>query len=302
MDNWDDFRFLLALHRSQTMGAAAQDLGTNITTVSRRIERLNESIGAPTFKKTGNGWQLTETGQLFLPLAERLEAALETDRNNRRSRDGISATLTLAAPPMVFTGILIPQMHNILSQHPDLSLNLINRVNVQGLGDADIMIRYERPVQGRLITRRLGEVTYRAYRSTACPNPVDGWVSLGKKYDLAPQARFGQRRFGTQPRVTAELYEQKFAIMRSTGMQAILPDWIADVQPDIVPIDEDDESLRLDVWVAYHDTRRQDVAIAATVEWLVQCFRRSGLNRADIESASGDQPDDTSGPESEISA
>lgn len=281
MDNWDDFRFLLALHRSQTMSAAAQDLGTNITTVSRRIERLNESIGAPTFKKTGNGWQLTETGQQFVPLAERLEAALETDRNNRLSKDGISAALTVAAPPMVFTGILIPQLHSIMARHPGLSLNLINRVNVQGLGDADIMIRYERPIQGRLITRRLGEVTYRAYRSTTCPDPVEGWVSLGKKYDMVPQARFGQRVFGVQARISAELYEQKFSIMRATGMPAILPDWIAGSQPDIVAIDEDDEPLRLDVWVAYHDTRRQDVAIAATVDWLVQCFRKSPIDRGE---------------------
>jgi DNA-binding transcriptional LysR family regulator len=277
LDNWDDFRFLLALYRDQTMSAAAQSLGTNITTVSRRIERLNESLGAPTFKKAGNGWQLTETGRRFIPLAERLEAALETDRNNRSSRDGVTADLTLAAPPMVFTGILIPHMQQLMRAHPGLSLNLINRINAQGLGEADIMIRYERPEQGRLITRRLGEINYRPYRSTLCAEPVEGWISIGRKYQNTPQGEYGRQVFGTESRISAELYEHIFRLMHQTGLYAIIPDWLAAAEPGLEPVLEDVEPMTLDVWVAYHDTRRQDVAIGVTVDWLVQSFRRSEL-------------------------
>ena len=55
MNNWDDLRFLVALSKTGTMTAAAKSLGTNTATVSRRIERLSETLGMPAFIKTGEG-------------------------------------------------------------------------------------------------------------------------------------------------------------------------------------------------------------------------------------------------------
>ena len=49
MQNWDDLKFCLALERYQTMTAAARAVGTNTTTVSRRIDRLTEAAGEPIF-------------------------------------------------------------------------------------------------------------------------------------------------------------------------------------------------------------------------------------------------------------
>ncbi len=40
MQNWDDLKFCLALHRSGTMTDAARILDTNVATVSRRIARM----------------------------------------------------------------------------------------------------------------------------------------------------------------------------------------------------------------------------------------------------------------------
>ncbi|MEY8881037.1 LysR family transcriptional regulator [Donghicola sp. XS_ASV15] len=39
MENWNDLRICLALHRYGTMSAAASVIGANVATVSRRIHK-----------------------------------------------------------------------------------------------------------------------------------------------------------------------------------------------------------------------------------------------------------------------
>ena len=67
MNNWDDLRFLVALSKTGTMTAAAKSLGTNTATVSRRIERLSETLGMPAFIKTG---ERTPLSYLAKPMAD----------------------------------------------------------------------------------------------------------------------------------------------------------------------------------------------------------------------------------------
>lgn len=44
MTNWDDLKSLMQLAQSETMTNAAFALKTNVSTVSRRLERLNRSL------------------------------------------------------------------------------------------------------------------------------------------------------------------------------------------------------------------------------------------------------------------
>jgi predicted ArsR family transcriptional regulator len=45
-ENWDDYRYFLAVARSGTLSAAAERLGTEHTTVARHIHSLEEGLKA----------------------------------------------------------------------------------------------------------------------------------------------------------------------------------------------------------------------------------------------------------------
>lgn len=45
MNQWDDFRYFLALQRNMTLKASARELKVDQATVGRRIQTLEDSLG-----------------------------------------------------------------------------------------------------------------------------------------------------------------------------------------------------------------------------------------------------------------
>ena len=58
----DDLLVLLAVGRSGRYNTAAEELGLNHTTISRRIAALEQSIGGRVLARVGGGWELTDLG------------------------------------------------------------------------------------------------------------------------------------------------------------------------------------------------------------------------------------------------
>ena len=58
----DDLLVLLAVGRSGRYVTAADELGLNHTTISRRIANLERAIGGRLLARVAGGWELTELG------------------------------------------------------------------------------------------------------------------------------------------------------------------------------------------------------------------------------------------------
>src|ERR1700752_4464117 len=88
----DDLLVLLAVGRSGRYNTAAEELGLNHTTLSRRIAALESSIGGPGLAGVGGGWELTELGREALSAAEVVESAvrsLTVDPGGMRTLEGV---------------------------------------------------------------------------------------------------------------------------------------------------------------------------------------------------------------------
>src|SRR6476620_12300635 len=66
----DDLLVLLAVGRSGRYNSAAEQLGLNHTTISRRIGALEQTIGGRVLARVGSGWELTDLGRQALSAAE----------------------------------------------------------------------------------------------------------------------------------------------------------------------------------------------------------------------------------------
>lgn len=279
MENWDNIRFILALHRHRTMSAAAMALNTNVATVSRRIERASQHFGAPLFLKDANGWTATDAALPLLRVAEEFDARLSVERHARLAAvsRGIEARLQIAAPPFFNTVVLLPHFHKLLTEHPGLVLDFRNRVDATGLGEADVMLRINRPESGRVVARRLATLTMRGYRSTGSDMQMPGWIAVEARTGNTSLNSFGEQLFGCAPSVSVSLFEQKLTVMRTTGLAAVLADEVASQLPDMVPIDPDAPTLPVEIWMVYHASRRDDPAVRVVTDWIVACFRGGRL-------------------------
>jgi DNA-binding transcriptional LysR family regulator len=73
VETWDDFRFVLAVSRAGTLTSAAERLGCDQTTVTRRLKALEERLEMTLFDRLRGGIELTSVGEAFARTAELLE-------------------------------------------------------------------------------------------------------------------------------------------------------------------------------------------------------------------------------------
>ena len=69
MRNWDDARVFVALALHATSRGAADALGLNQSTVSRRLAQLEQEVGTQLFDRRPSGLQLNDAGAALLPTA-----------------------------------------------------------------------------------------------------------------------------------------------------------------------------------------------------------------------------------------
>ena len=277
MVHWDDFRFILALHRHGTMTAAAAAMKTNVATVSRRIERAGEALGTPVFQKEGGAWKITPTGEKFMKIAEDFEAEVLKEENNTVSKDPIGKTsIVIQSPPVILSSILLPDIQSLMDEMPGLQLTFLSKLGSEGLGEADILLRWGRPEHGRLVARKVGDMTFRAYGRRG--SEYCGWVTFGKELDNTPPAEMGRAIFREDPRVRTGHIDHKVEVMKRNGLAGIIPEVLGDSIPELERLPGHlDQKMSMEFWYGYHASRREDATLRRVVNWIDKAFQTSEL-------------------------
>lgn len=178
----DDLLVLLAVGRSGRFTAAADDLGVNHTTVSRRIASLEKALGGRVLVKTSGGWELTTLGRRALDAAETVDSVVRTlvdpDGSPLHGVVRISATdgfsAYLAAPAAV----------GVQRRHPDVSVELVTatrRASQQRSG-MDVEIVVGTPAVHRAEALHLGDYRLGLY---ATPEYLEHSGEVRSRADLA---------------------------------------------------------------------------------------------------------------------
>jgi DNA-binding transcriptional LysR family regulator len=123
MQDLNDVRAFLEVSRSGSFGQAARVLGLSKSMVSRRIVRLERSLGAQLLNRTTRGVVVTEAGATFAAHAQRALAELETAQEALRP-DGSDLTgqLRIAAPLSFGTTHVAPVLAELALRHPQLRI------------------------------------------------------------------------------------------------------------------------------------------------------------------------------------
>ena len=168
--NWDDVRIFLAVARAGQILGAAKRLELNHATVSRRVAALEESLNARLFRRMTTGSELTEAGEHFLGVAERMESDMIAARAEI-SGEGteVSGTVRIGAPDGFGVAYLAPRLGMLTEKYPDLAVQLVPVPRSFSLSrrEADIAITVERPTEGRLVAAKLVDYTLGLFASKA---------------------------------------------------------------------------------------------------------------------------------------
>ena len=168
--NWDDLRYFLELARSRRLARAGRKLGVDHTTVGRRIELLERSLGCRLFETGSDGYTLTEAGHQLLAHAESIENSVDLMQSEARGQGvRVSGTVRIGTPEGFGAVFLVPRLPKLFDLHPELHVELLTLPRFPSLAarEADILVTLDPPETGRYIASRLTDFTYGLFASRA---------------------------------------------------------------------------------------------------------------------------------------
>ncbi|SNT75190.1 LysR family transcriptional regulator [Paracoccus seriniphilus] len=158
IESWDDIRVALAVARQGTVSGAAHVLGVHHATVIRRIDALEQHLGARLFQRHPRGYTLTDAGRTLL------QTATEVDEHFGQMASRISGAGDRIEGELVVTSLpelaplVMPRLMPLLLQHAGLRLRYMtdSRLFRLDAGEAQLAIRAgARPTQPDYVVREM---------------------------------------------------------------------------------------------------------------------------------------------------
>lgn len=263
--DWTDVHYFLEVARAGTISAAGARLGVEHSTVSRKIDRLEENLGAVLFDRRRNGYSLTDAGHALIPYAESMEAALLGAVDENTSKSGqVHGTVRVGTPEAFGILVLAPRLIELSAQQPGIAVELMAQPQFPNLvtREVEILVTLEPPQVGRYKVARLAEIDYflygsRKYLDTHAPVKSisdlgnhtfvdyihDGSVS--ERYRVLEEAfTHPNRRF-----TTTSVLAQREAAACGLGLVLLTP-YVAMSEPSLMCLFPDRPLIKRTIWLA----------------------------------------------------
>ncbi|QAX32245.1 LysR family transcriptional regulator (plasmid) [Leisingera sp. NJS204] len=289
--NWDLFRFFLAVARAGSIAGAAGQLAESPATVGRKLRELETALSATLFDRSISGVQLTSCGSRILARAEQIEHQAQLISEAVCGSDGrLAGTVTVAAPSGLGQTLLAPQLRELHNLHPELRVKLLlstGKVNLLNR-EADIAVRIGTPSQERLVGRKLGAVGFGIYASDLYLDALgdfetaadlEGHNVIAASGDLAQTVQnqeFAAVSTGCNVALTTDsIFAQMEAVKSGLGI-APFPKYLGRSHPDLVELLPGQLQTTADLWLLMHpDT--SGLARIQTVQDFVTRICRTAL-------------------------
>ncbi len=280
---WDDYRFVLAVHRAGTVSAASRRLGVDHATVIRRIDRLERRLGEKLFHRRASGYTATQAGLALVATADAVESAIiHGEAAVGRAASGLVGTVRIGAPDGFGSSFLAPRLTALVERHPDLDIELVATARLFSLSkrEADIAIGLSLPPEGRIVGRKLTDYGLKLYAAPAylAAHPpirerrdLQGHRFIGYIDDLLYSSELDylhQVAPGASARLrSANLTAQLQATVAGLGI-AVLPCFMAAGRGDLACVLPDEVSLIRGFWLMMHADSRDLARIRAVADYI----------------------------------
>lgn len=166
MNNWDDIRFFLSLARNGSLSKASRALGVNHSTVSRRIQSLQDLYNVTLFNKKTDGFVLTQVGKEILEYAENLEREnYRIQRQLHANDESLDGKIKITMPEAIFNYGISTSLYHFKQDNPgiDLEISLSARQANLSAREADIAIRLTSSPPENLVGIKISQPRFGIY-------------------------------------------------------------------------------------------------------------------------------------------
>ena len=281
--NWDNLRVFLSLARAPSALEASVQLGIDQSTVSRRLRRLEDDMGTRLFDRHSQGHRLTAAGHRLLEHVERLESTLSAvEADVFGDRLALSGEIRLGTTEAFGSFFLAPHLAHFCARHPAISVDLLPMPRHLNLSkhEADASITVDRPTAENFVTSKLADYRLLPYATPAFLRQHAGirsesdlkslrWIDYVDDLLFADQQLSlvkwlpGAKSFLRSTSVLAQ-----FQAVRSGLGIALLPCFLGNSAPDLVPVLSEHIQLTRSFWLVAPAERRELARIRALWDYL----------------------------------
>ncbi|WP_299286993.1 LysR family transcriptional regulator [uncultured Tateyamaria sp.] len=278
--DWEDIKTLCAVVQHKTVRAAGEALGVHHTTVGRRIDSLEESLGTSLFNRTPDGLLLTSAGETLYRVAQTFsEALIDAERSIAGLDDELAGPLTVTMPEPLLNVLFMPELPGFTAQHPSIELRFDTSLSIRDVArrEADFAVRLDNNPPDTLVGKRLYAYTEAAYATPdyLSRNPkLYRWLGWGAATQGAPEwvrtSEFPDNPvWGVFPTIPA----QQAAAREGLGL-AILPCLFGDADPDLQRAGKKAPVKSRDIWLLTHNDLRQTARVQAFMVFAETVLRK----------------------------
>lgn len=285
--NWDDMRFFMAVYQAGSFAKAADRLKTDQSTVGRRIQSLEDHLGAKLFDRHGKGIRPTPTARGLLDYATEINDAVANIERRFGGIDGeVAGVVRVAATEGLAAAWLTPRLAGLQIAHPEILIEVIagnERVDLS-TRQADLAIRLGRPTEPKLVAQRVGMMRFAMF---AAQSYVDRF-GLPETFEELQAHRLVDHNGlgGAAMRIWRDLVAEHDAVVYRTNssvayqyaIQAgyglgLMPAYSQQVFPDLTPV-----PLELDIaseiWLVSHEDTNNIRRTRIVIDYVRELFQR----------------------------
>ncbi|MEX3017616.1 LysR family transcriptional regulator [Gymnodinialimonas hymeniacidonis] len=278
--DWEEIKTLRAVVQHRTVRGAGHALGVHHTTIGRRIDSLEASIGTNLFNRTPDGLLLTSAGERLFAVAQDFdEALIDAERSIVGLDDELAGSLAVTMPEPLLNALFIPELPEFVANNPSVELRFDTSLSIRDVArrEADFAVRLDNNPPETLVGKRLFAYTEAVYATSEylARDPKNRrWLGWGHGTQGAPEW-VQSSEFPDLPiwGVFPTIPSQQAAARQGLGF-AILPCLFGDADPELQRVGKRPPTKSRDIWLLTHNDLRKTARVQAFMSFAEDLLRR----------------------------
>ncbi len=285
--DWDRIRIFHLVANSGSLTEAGKVLNVSQSSVSRQIQKLEESLKTSLFHRHPRGLLLTEQGELLFKTSNNLSEEINaTVARINDSKDSVFGELRVTTTTGFGTLWLTPRLKRLYEKHRRIQINLMLEEKLLNLSmrEADVAIRLQPPSQADLIQRKLFSTRIQFFATedyiskTGMPKTID---ELSSKHRVICYDPDSNHISAAQRFIIPFLSKKEFSLLLLNNYYGIfravrnglgvgtLPDYVAMDFPELVQVLPEHQSEVVPIYIAYPQELKKSKRLTAFKDFIL---------------------------------
>jgi len=283
--DWDDLRLFKAVAEGGSLSAAAALLDVSHTTVFRRLNALEKTLGVRLFDRQRSGYLLTASGEELAETAGDVAGRIDAVSRRIQGRDvRLRGPLRVVTRDTLLQRLLTPQLASFREPYPLVELELIISNQPPSLNrEAHVAVSPTNTPDEQLVGRRAASIVFAIYGA-------HDYLALNAELDdltthdwIEPSGALVQTPAHEWMKHTLEPSRTVFRVNTYMGVLdacragmglAPLPCFLADGDPRLARVAPPNRDLDIGLWVLTHEALRHTARVRAFLDFMAQTIER----------------------------